>query len=106
MRSEGIAALKCAAKSGYIEAMSEKAITSHNGAAQAANSTSTSTPAIQPLQRKAYSIRETAELLGISYLSVYRLIQRGLLKASNALRKKMIPATEIDRFLKETLQAC
>ena len=53
--------------------------------------------------RLAYSVAETAELLGISYASVYRLIQRGLLRTSGALRHKMIPLKEIERFLADSL---
>ncbi len=52
--------------------------------------------------RLAYSVQETADLLGISYKSVYRLIQRRLLKPSGAMRHKLISKTEIERFLKET----
>ena len=54
-------------------------------------------------KRLAYTIRETAEILGISYISVHRLVKRGLLKNSKALRHKIIPAAEIERFLKETI---
>jgi hypothetical protein len=53
--------------------------------------------------RLAYTMRETAEILGVHYITVHRLIQRGLLKNSKALRKIIIPAMEIERFLKETL---
>jgi hypothetical protein len=56
-----------------------------------------------PLPRLAYSLRETAEILGISYISAFRLTQRGLLKSSSALRCKLIPASEIERFLTSTL---
>lgn len=48
-------------------------------------------------------MRETAEILGISYITVHRLLKRGLLKNSQAVRTKIIPVTEIERFLKETL---
>jgi hypothetical protein len=61
--------------------------------------TTTSTPATPPLPRLAYTLKETAQILGISYISAYRLVQRGLLKSSDALRTKMIARTEIDRFL-------
>jgi len=47
-------------------------------------------------------MKETAEILGISYMTVHRLIQRGLLRSSSALRCKIISKIEIDRFLKET----
>jgi excisionase family DNA binding protein len=53
--------------------------------------------------RLAYSMRETAELLGVNYFTVQRLLKRGLLKSSSALRTKLIPATEIERFLRATL---
>ena len=52
--------------------------------------------------RLAYTMRETAEMLGISYQTVYRLVKRGLLKPSGALRNKIISRAEIERFLKET----
>jgi len=56
----------------------------------------------QTLPRMAYSMQETATILGVSYITVQRLIRRGLLKSSTALRHKLIPATEIERFLKAT----
>ncbi len=52
--------------------------------------------------RLAYTVPETAEALGVSKMSVYRLMYRGLLKPSLALRKKMIARSEIERFLKTT----
>jgi hypothetical protein len=56
------------------------------------------------LPRLAYSMLETASLLGVSYITVHRLVKRRLLKSSNALRHKVIPLTEIQRFLKETIR--
>lgn len=53
-------------------------------------------------ERLAFTIRETAELIGVSYATVHRLLQRGLLKSSQALRTKIIPKREIERFLRET----
>jgi len=52
--------------------------------------------------RLAFTMRETAEILGISYISVQRLVARGLLHSSTALRHKMISRTEIERFLAVT----
>jgi excisionase family DNA binding protein len=52
------------------------------------------------LPKLAYSMEETAQVLGVSYITVHRLIKRGLLKASPALRHKLIPIVEIQRFLK------
>ena len=51
-------------------------------------------------ERLAYSIHEAAEMLGVDYFSVYRLIQRGKLKACRALRGKfLITRTELFRLL-------
>ena len=56
------------------------------------------------LPRLAYTMRETAEILGTSYITVYRLLQRGSLRSSLATRTKMIPKTEIERFLATTTE--
>jgi hypothetical protein len=55
------------------------------------------------LPRLMYSMRETAAILGVAYITVHRLLQRGLLKSCTALRHKRIPATEIERFIKENI---
>lgn len=52
--------------------------------------------------RLAYTLKETAKLLGVSYATVHRLLQRRLIASSHALRTKLIPRSEIERFLKET----
>ena len=57
----------------------------------------------QTLPRLAYTMKETANMLGVSYITVHRLLKRGLLRSSTALRHKLIPKAEIDRFLKSTL---
>ena len=52
-------------------------------------------------ERLAYSIQEAADMLGVNYFSVYRLIQRGKLKPCRALRGKLLlPRTELLRLLK------
>ncbi len=52
-------------------------------------------------ERLAYSIQEAADMLGLNYFSVYRLIQRGKLKPCRALRGKLlVPRTELLRLLK------
>src|SRR4051794_1232476 len=53
--------------------------------------------------RLAYTMRETATILGVSYITVHRLLQRGLLKSTKSLRHKIISRKEIERFLKETV---
>ena len=54
------------------------------------------------LPRLAFSVKETAEMLGISQPTAYRLLDRGLLKSSLALRRKLVSRSEIERFLRET----
>lgn len=52
-------------------------------------------------ERLAYSVHEAANLLGVDYFSVYRLIQRGKLRACRALRGKLlVPRSELLRLLK------
>jgi len=55
-----------------------------------------------PCGRLAYSIQETAQMLGVCDKSVRRLILRGLLRPSRALRHLRIPKDELDRFLRDT----
>lgn len=57
------------------------------------------------LPRLAYTMRETAAIIGVSYITVHRLIKRGKLRSSDALRNKVIPRTEIERFLRESVAA-
>jgi hypothetical protein len=54
------------------------------------------------LPRMAFTMKETAEILGVSYITVHRLIQRGLLRSSKALRCKIVSKKEIERFLNDT----
>lgn len=52
-------------------------------------------------ERLAYSVQEAAQLLGVNYFSVYRLVQRGKLKACRALRGKLLlPRSELLKLLK------
>lgn len=60
----------------------------------------TQVPASEP-ERLAYSVQEAADLLGVDYFSVYRLIQRGRIRACRAVRGKLlVPRTELLRLLK------
>ena len=79
---------------GQVEASEQKASASHNP-----------TTAANPLPRLAYTMRETASILGVSYITVHRLLKRGKLRASDAVRNKVIPHTEIERFLRESIAA-
>lgn len=49
--------------------------------------------------RMFYSVGEVAEMFGISRKSVYRLLDRGLLQSSSALRHKMITKRSVEGFL-------
>ncbi|MBU6401007.1 MAG: helix-turn-helix domain-containing protein [Verrucomicrobia bacterium] len=53
--------------------------------------------------RLAFSVREAAEILGVSEKSIRRLINRRLLKSSRALRHLRIPKSELSRYLETTL---
>ena len=57
-------------------------------------------PATPATERLAYSIQEAADMLGVNYFSVYRLIQRNKLKVCRALRGKLlVPRTELLKLL-------
>ena len=52
-------------------------------------------------KRLAYSIAESAQLLGVHYFSVYRMVQRGKLRACRVLRGKLlVPRSELLKLLK------
>ena len=52
-------------------------------------------------ERLAYSIQEAADMLGVHYFSIYRLVQGGKIKVCRALRGKLlVPRTELLRLLK------
>ena len=53
-------------------------------------------------ERMAFSVQETAGLLGVSEKTVRRLVARRLLCPSRALRHLLIARREIERFLQET----
>jgi excisionase family DNA binding protein len=64
------------------------------------NQTSKQQRSLEREDRLAYSIPEAADLLGLDYFSVYRLVQRGKIKACRALRGKfLITRVELNRFL-------
>ena len=52
--------------------------------------------------RLALSRKEAASAVGVSVPTLDRLVQRGLLRPSRALRRPLFPVTEIERFLRET----
>jgi hypothetical protein len=52
--------------------------------------------------RVFYPASEVGEMFSISTKSVYRLLDRGLLKSSNAIRHKRISRASIDEFIANT----
>jgi excisionase family DNA binding protein len=64
------------------------------------NQTSKQQRSLAREDRLAYSIPEAADMLGLDYFSLYRLVQRGKIKACRALRGKfLITRVELNRFL-------
>lgn len=57
------------------------------------------------IPRLAFSLQETSQMLGISYMTVFRLLKRGKLLSCGELRTKLITKTEIERYLRETQKA-
>lgn len=72
------------------------------GRVEASESEATTSQNHPTLPRLAYTMRETADILGVSYITVHRLLKRGKLRASDAIRNKVIPLTEIERFLRDS----
>ena len=62
-----------------------------------------SQPAVSPqptLPRMAFSVTETAEILGLSVVTIRRLIRKGRLRTISGLRHRLVPLTEIQRLLR------
>ena len=57
-----------------------------------------------PPSRIFLSVEEVAALFGTSRKTVYRLLDRGLLKSSSALRHKMILKASVDEFVAKTVK--
>ncbi len=71
----------------------------NNGAVDTPSQASAQTP--PDSERLAYSVEESARLLGVHYFSVYRLIQRGKLRPCRVLRGKLlVPRSELLKLLK------
>ena len=58
---------------------------------------------IEPSKRIFLSVEEVAQLFGLSKKTVYRLVDRGLLRSSNAVRHKMILKASVDEFVAKTV---
>jgi excisionase family DNA binding protein len=63
------------------------------------------TTASPPVERLAYSVQEAADMLGINYFTMYRLIQRQKIKTCRVLRGKLlVPRTELLQLLQTDLR--
>jgi len=56
-----------------------------------------------PPNRQTYSVKEIAAMLGVSTKSIYRIINRGLLRSLKGFRHHRIPRKELERFLQQNL---
>lgn len=54
-------------------------------------------------EKRNYTLKEAALYLNVSTRTVERLIQRRLLRRNRALRKILIPRTELDQFIEKNL---
>ena len=75
----------------------------NSGKATKANPATKTTGPAESLPRLAYSMAETAQVLGVSYMTVHRLLKQKQLRACGGLRNKVIPKGEIARFLAESV---
>lgn len=53
--------------------------------------------------RLFYTVPEVCKMLQVERKTVYRLIARGLLKTSSAIRHKRIHASSLDQFINTTV---
>jgi excisionase family DNA binding protein len=61
-------------------------------------------PSENQVKQLVYTAEETAVLLKVSTKSVYRLVDRGLLKSSKALRHLRITHKSLEEFLVSTTE--
>lgn len=61
-----------------------------------------SAPISEPLTPLVYTVKETAQVLKTSTKTVRRLIKRRFFAPCKALRKILIPRSQVEAFLKAT----
>jgi excisionase family DNA binding protein len=54
-------------------------------------------------ERLCYTVKQAAVALNVSEKSIRRLLERGILKSSHALRKKLIPRKYLEEFFEATI---
>jgi excisionase family DNA binding protein len=53
--------------------------------------------------RLFYTVPEVSQMLAVNQKTVYRLLDRGLLKSSSAIRHKRIHAASLEQFISITV---
>ena len=66
------------------------------------NHTASNLPERLPLEKLAYDFRSAAAAISVSPRSIARLVDRGELRVSKALRKKLISRQSLLDFLERT----
>lgn len=51
-----------------------------------------------PIERLTYSVEESAQALGVSKPTIYRLIEREILRPLPGIRHKRIPCDQVRKF--------
>jgi len=57
------------------------------------------TTSLPPILRGGFQLKEAADYLGVSTITVRRLVQRGLLKPNRKIRHLIFSVKELNRFL-------
>jgi len=55
--------------------------------------------AISQPKRMAFKLKEAAQLMGVSEISIRRAIEKGQLRACRAFRHLLIPASELEKLI-------
>jgi excisionase family DNA binding protein len=55
-----------------------------------------------PKEPLFYTVKESALCLNVSEKTIRRFLERGLLKSSKAIRKKLIPRKDVENFFERT----
>lgn len=51
------------------------------------------------MEKRAFSIPETAEALGVSRTSIYELMNQGELRSFHVGRRRFVPRDQVDQFI-------
>lgn len=65
--------------------------------------TISSAPEAPAIQRLTYTVAESAQALGVSQPTIYRLVARRILRPVPGVRHKLIPVRQIDKLVHQGL---